>query len=64
MSNGRHIAGLDYTGRSLHRTERGTPVQSRLTEFLLDVAVAVGAIVAALIASVCLIVPPAYYLFF
>ncbi len=49
---------------SLHRVERGAPTQSRLTEFLLDVAAAVGAVLAALIGAVCLTLPIAYYLFF
>lgn len=44
--------------------ERGTPMQSPLTEFLLDMAYAAGAVFAALIGAACLIIPPIYYLFF
>lgn len=44
--------------------ERGTPMQSGLTEFLLDLAYAAGAVLVAFIGAVCLIVPPIYYLFF
>ena len=58
------IPGAQQLAGSLHHTERGTPVRSRLTQFLYDLAFALWVVFMAALGVASFVIPPIYYLFF
>ena len=64
MSAGQNYRGMSDLARLSHHTERGTPVRSRLTQFLYDLAFALWVVFMAALGVASIVVPPIYYLFF
>lgn len=64
MSAPKANGGNASLGRLVHYADGASPAQSRLTEFLFDLATAIGVVTVALIASTCIVAPPIYWLLF